>query len=127
MRLGGRRPGTCVAFVDTTTDEVLLEVAAADDGRPLIAFHLYDAAGTLVSDSNGRQSFPTGLVLQGCNDEVVLRLPLSPDGDIHYRIYSSTGRLLTCSDGARTQIFGGLRMDSPKPVPASLKAKAKTN
>ena len=35
MRLGGRRPGSLTVFVDTTTEEALLEVGATNDGTPL--------------------------------------------------------------------------------------------
>jgi hypothetical protein len=122
VRLGGRRPGASVAFVDTANEEVLLEIAAGENGLPLIAFHLYDASGALVADSHGRQTFPEGLQVRGGTEEVLLLLPTSPEESIHYRIYSSAGRLLACSDGARTQIFGGLRMDGPKPVSHSARA-----
>ena len=117
MRLGGRKPGSLTAFVDSSTGETLLEVAADSNGEPKIGFHLFDAAGNLVSDSDGLQTYPDGLRLEANNSELLLLIPTEPEGDIHYRLYNSEGRLLACSDGLRTQIFGGLRLDGAKPVP----------
>ena len=49
--------------------------------------------------------------------------PEKPDGSIQYRLYSPDGRLLACSDGARTQIYGGLRLDGAK-APSRTKSTA---
>lgn len=117
MRLGGRRIGTSISFVDSSTEEVLLELSASEDGTTLVAYHLYDAAGSLVSDSNGRQKFPSGLTLRDGTEEVLLQLPDDPSGAITYRLYNAKGGLLTYSDGMHTQIFGGLRLDGTKPGP----------
>jgi hypothetical protein len=35
-------------------------------------------------------------------------------GDIHYKLYSPDGRLLAASDGSRTQILNGLRLEGAK-------------
>jgi len=114
MKLGGHRPGSLTAFIDTATNEVLLEIAADENGAPLIGFHLYDRNGTLVSETEGRVRFPEGLHIVGESQETLLLLPSNPDENIHYRIYSSVGKLLTASDGQRTQIYGNLRLDAAK-------------
>ena len=115
MRLGGHRPGSLTIFVDSATEEALLEVATGDDGTPLVAFHLYDAGGNLVSESEGRRSYPEGLCIRGAAEELLLLLPQNAEDNIQYRLYSSRGILVAASDGARTQIFGGLRLDGAKP------------
>lgn len=116
MRLGGRRPGSLTVFVDSASEEALLEVGAADDGTPLIGFHLYDSEGHLVSESS-RQAYPEGLCVRcGDEDELLLLVPDKAEDNIQYRLYSPRGKLLATSDGIRTQIFGNLRMDGPKPA-----------
>ena len=115
MRLGGHRPGSLTVFVDASTEEALLEVSADEDGTPLVGFHLYDNRGNLASESNGRCRFPDGLEVTTESAEVLLLLPQKPDENIQYRLYNSQGRLLAASDGARTQIFGNLRLDGTKP------------
>ena len=117
MRLGGHRPGTITSFVDGASGDVLLQVASAANGEPRIAFRMFDGHGNLVSDSDGFQSYPGGLLVRDAMGELLLLLPAEPEGNIQYRLYSSSGRLLAASDGARTQIFGGLRLDGSKPAP----------
>jgi hypothetical protein len=114
MRLGGHRPGSLTAFLDGTSGETLLQVAADSSGEPRIAYRLYDADGNLVCDSEGFQTFPDGLCLEDSRGELLLLLPDSPLGNIHYRLYSPDGRLLGCSDGSRTQILSGLRIEGAK-------------
>jgi hypothetical protein len=113
MKLGGHKPGSLTLFIDAATEEALLEVAADDEGRPLVGYRLYDSIGNLVSVSKGRQSFPKGLRIVGVEDELLLLLPDSSEGNIEYRLYSSRGNLLAASDGNRTQIFGNLRLEGP--------------
>jgi hypothetical protein len=120
MRLGGHRPGSLTVFVDTASNEALLEIGADEDGAPVVAFRLYDAAGRLVSESRERRGFPEGLQVMGASGagesmELLLLLPRTAAENIQYRLYNSAGRLLAASDGSRTQIYGNLRMDSPKP------------
>jgi hypothetical protein len=114
MKLGGHRPGSLTAFVDGASGETLLQIAADSNGDPRIAFRLFDCDGNLVEDSQGFKSFPEGFCLRSANDEVLLLIPPEPTGDIQYRIYSPEGRLLTCSDGSRTQILNGLRIEGAK-------------
>jgi len=117
VRLGGRRAGSSTQFVAATGDELLLEIAVDDAGKPVVAFHLYDSDGNLVKESKELKSFPKGLSVHSKSDEVLLLLPNDPTGNVEYCLYDSTGHLLTCSDGKRTQIFGGLRVQGSGPKP----------
>ena len=119
MRLGNRRPNTGIRFVDQSNGEVLLRVAVDSKCFPQFEFHLYDASGALVADSNGLESFPDGLTVRSDVDEVLLSIPPEMVGALQYRLYSSQGRLLTCSDGVRTQIYAFLGMESEVPRHAS--------
>jgi hypothetical protein len=114
MKLGGHRPGSLTAFVDGASGEVLLQIAADPNGEPRVAYRIFDCDGNLVDDSDGFQTFPEGLRLVSAAQELLLQIPPEPSGDIQYRIYSPTGRLLTCSDGSRTQILNGLRIEGAK-------------
>ncbi len=116
MRLANRRPNTAVVFMDQSSGEVLLRVAAAGDGSPLLGFHLYDMSGVLVAESDGLRSFPTGGLTVRCGvGETLLETPTCMGGIIQYRLYNRDGVLLTCSDGMRTQVFRLLRMESEIP------------
>jgi hypothetical protein len=114
MKLGGHRPGSLTAFVDGTTGEMLLQIAADPNGDPRVAFHLFDSNGNLAKDSDGFNAYPKGLDVRGANDEQLLELPNDPTGNVKYRLNNSECRLLTTSDGARTQIHGGLRIEGAK-------------
>jgi hypothetical protein len=114
MKLGGHRPGSLTAFVDGASGEVLLQIAADANGEPRVAYRIFDCDGNLVDDSDGFQTFPEGLRLVSAAQELLLQIPPEPSGDIQYRIYSPAGRLLTCSDGSRTQILNGLRIEGAK-------------
>jgi hypothetical protein len=109
-----RRPGTSIIFIDTDSEERLLEVQCDADGHDLVAFHLYDREGTLVSDSLGPQSFPNGIEVRSADDELLLSVPCDADGYVQYRLYTHAGILMTCSDGIRTQVYRYLRMESGK-------------
>ena len=114
MKLGGHRPGSLTAFVDGATGETLLQIAADPNGDPRVAFRIFDCDGNLVEDSDGFQTYPEGLSLHGANQELLLLIPPEPSGDVQYRIYNPEGRLLTYSDGSRTRILGGLRLEGAK-------------
>jgi hypothetical protein len=114
MKLGGHRPGSLTSFVDGASGETLLQIAADSNGDPKVAFKLFDCDGNLVQETEGFQTFPEGLSLQSTAEELLLKLPADPLGDICYKIYAPDGRLLAASDGSRTQIFGGLRLDGAK-------------
>jgi hypothetical protein len=113
MKLGGHRPGSLTAFVDSNTGEPILQIAADTGGDARVAFRLFDCDGNLVCDSGGFQTYPDGLCVES-GEEVLLLIPNDPSGDIHYRLYNQEGRLLTASDGSRTQILGGLRIEGAK-------------
>lgn len=111
MRMGRNRPGASTDFIDSASQEILLRVASSDRGEPLVAFRLYDADGALVAETEDFTHFPVGVrVVAACGD-VLLDVPAPPEGHITYRLYNREGRLLTCSDGQRTQVFAFLRME----------------
>ena len=106
-----RRPGTFTSFIDSSTQETLLKIESDPQGTSLVSYHLYDSTGGLVIDSDGPQVFLGGGEFRGRDQELLLLLPSEPDGHVQYRLYSCRGVLITCSDGARTQIFGGVRIE----------------
>jgi hypothetical protein len=110
MRLG-KRPGTFVAFVDLFTEETLLRVECDSDDVDFVSYHLFDCHGELVSDSGGARCFPSGVEVIDEAGELLLLVPATRGESIQYRLYSQDGSLLTCSDGRRTQIYGGVRID----------------
>jgi hypothetical protein len=110
----GRRPGASVEFIDSYTEETILKLESSADGVSMVSYRLYDCNGGLVSDSGGPQTFPNGLEICTSEGEVLLYLPSEQGESISYRLYSPKGVLMTCSDGARTQIFGSLRIAGNK-------------
>ena len=114
MKLGGHRPGSLTSFVDGASGETLLQIAADSNGEPRVAFKLFDCDGNLVQETEGFQTFPEGLSLESPAAELLLKLPTDPLGDIHYKLYAPDGRLLAASDGSRTQILSGLRLEGAK-------------
>jgi hypothetical protein len=113
-----RRAGTSITFIDTETEERLLEVQCDAEGRDLVAFHLYDRDGNLISDSGGPQSFPDGLEVRAADEELLLLVPGDATDYVQYRLYTHTGVLMTCSDGMHTQVYRYLRMEAGKLSPA---------
>lgn len=110
MKLGGRRVGNLTIFMDSTCEEVLLKIETDSSGAAAVSFRLYDSQGNLVVDSPDAKSFPEGISIRAADDELLLEIPPLETATISYCLYSKTGKLLTSSDGVRTQIFGGLRM-----------------
>lgn len=110
MKLGARKGGTSTSFVDTDSDEVLLQFSWDAAGLTYLAYHLYDESGGLVADSGGVLPVRRVCIL-GAKDELLLDVPEDSEQHIRYRLYNREGRLLTVSDGVRTQIFGFLRME----------------
>ncbi|MPZ48059.1 MAG: hypothetical protein GEU75_01895 [Dehalococcoidia bacterium] len=89
----------------------MLQFSWKDDGSIEMSFHIYDALGQLVADSGG--DAPVAAVLISAEDgEVLLDIPAEPTSHIQYRLYSQAGRLLTTSDGVRTQIYSFLKMET---------------
>ena len=111
MRLENRRPSTSTTFADAASGEEILQVASDENGLLLMAFHLYDAAGSLVADSEGLTHYPEGITVKCSRGEVLLDVPPNSSADVSYRLYNSTGFLLTQSDGVRTVIYSLLRME----------------
>ncbi len=109
---GTRRTGSGTAFVDSTSDEVLLHFSTEDDGSIRISYHLYDAKGELVAEKEGLKAHSTELIVQCSKGEQLLSVPKDPNEHIRYRLYNKSGLLITSSDGQRTRIFGMLRMDT---------------
>jgi hypothetical protein len=106
-----RRPGAFVAFVDSFTDETFLKVECDAQDTDLISYHLFDSNGRLVADSEGAQIFPGGVEVADESGELLLSVPAGRDESIQYRLYNLKGALVTCSDGQRTQIYGGVRIE----------------
>jgi len=111
MRLDRKRPGTSTTFKDATSGETILQVASDEAGLLFMAYHLYDANGSFVAQSEGLEHFPRGLEVHGDDGEVLLDIPPDSVGCVQYRLYNGDGRLLTCSDGAKTRIYPLLRME----------------
>ena len=114
MKLGARRPGTSTSFVDSHHDETLLQFSWLGTGITSLAYHLYDSNGHLVADSGGVAPFEP-VSIRDVSGELLLDVPESCEEHIRYRLYNRSGKLLTVSDGATTQIFGFLRME-PKRI-----------
>ena len=113
MRLR-RRPGAFVAFVDSFTEETILRIECDADDVDQISFRLYDKTGGMVADSEGPQRFPEGVEITAADGEVLLYVPPVRDESIKYTLYNLEGKLLTSSDGQRTQIYGGVRVEGNK-------------
>ena len=117
MKLVPRKTGTFTHFIDFDSDEILLRIETNKVGLPIIGFKLYDSCGKLVSVQDEAKSFPQGLRIRSFEDESLLVLPAEDNGNVEYRLYNGQGKLLTSSDGKRTQIFSGLRVEgSPQHV-----------
>lgn len=113
MKFGNRRPGTSTTFVDAFSEEHLLQFASDEHGQHLMAFHLYDSAGSLVGETAGLEHYPDGVTIcsNGGKGEVLLCVPPDTNDAICYRLYNCNGNLLTSSDGVRTKIYQLLRME----------------
>jgi hypothetical protein len=113
VKFGTRRPGTSTTFVDAFSQEPLLQLASDEHGQHLMAYHLYDSAGSLVDESDGLAHYPDGVTIRsnGGAGEVLLSVPADTNDAICYRLYNCNGNLLTSSDGIRTRIYQLLRME----------------
>jgi len=120
-----RRPGAFVAFVDSFTEETFLKFECESEDLDLISYHLFDSEGHLVAASEP-QSFPEGVEVTDDGGEVLLLVPAGRDESIQYRLYNPKGALVTCSDGQRTQIFGGVRIDGNRHLTGRPPATSKT-
>jgi len=106
-----RRPGAFVAFVDPFTEETFLKVECDADDIDLVTYRLYDSSGQLVVDSAGAHRCPDGVLVVDADGEQLLFVPSERDESIRYKLYNLKGALVTCSDGQRTQIYGGVRIE----------------
>ena len=111
-RLGHRRPGTSISFLDGPTGEVILKIASDAEGCLRIKFCLYDSKGRPAGESDESASFPRGVRIHSEDGELLLDLPAEAGENIRYRLYSRRGDLLTSSDGVSTRIGPCLRMES---------------
>jgi hypothetical protein len=105
-----RRPGTSTSFIDTFTEDTILRVESDEGGMTRVSFHLYDSHGVLAADSDGPRAYPDGKEIRAADKELLLLVPADSRANVCYRLYSDKGVLLTCSDGLKTQIYGGFRM-----------------
>jgi hypothetical protein len=109
MRLG-HRAGSSLSFIDSFSEETILKVEAESENKDLFSYHLYDGAGALVAEVEAISAMPDGIEVRTPEGELLLRVSPALGAAITYRLYSRKGALITCSDGARTQIFGGLQI-----------------
>jgi hypothetical protein len=114
LKLGVKRPGTSTIFLDSSSNEALLELTWGADGAPLLAFRLYDCEGRLVAESSEAAPITRAVFVAAKDGEVLLDVPADPEMHIRYRLRNRLGQLVTCSDGERTQIYGYLKMDAKK-------------
>jgi hypothetical protein len=112
--MGRNRPGASTDFIDSSTRETLLRIACSSSGESLIAFTLYDSSGSLVAQTDGFVSCGEGMSVVANDGEVLLEVPKAAQGHLRYRLYNREGRLLTCSDGMRTQLFAFLHMEKAR-------------
>ena len=110
MKFGDRQPGTSTTFIDSASGEHVLQIASDEDGTLLVAYHLYDDCGALVAEC-ALEEPPLGLTVHSDSGDLLLNIPPDIGGIIQYRLYGSTGSLLTFSDGVRTMIYPHLRME----------------
>jgi hypothetical protein len=123
VKLNTRRPGTSTTFIDATSGEDIFQLASDENGLLFMAYHLYDASGSVVAESVGLEHCPDGLTVRCDQGELLLDVPVHSGGNVQYRLYNSGGSLLTSSDGVRTMIYPLLRMEGigrlwapPEPV-----------
>jgi hypothetical protein len=111
MKLENRKWGSFICFVDSASDEALLRITVGDQGAIFVAFHLYDRFGNLVAECPGEQPAAQDIHVECGGGELLLDVPADRGSHIQYRLYNGSGDLITASDGARTQVFGLLRME----------------
>lgn len=109
MRLG-HRAGSSISFIDSFAEETVLKVEATVENKDLFTYHLYDSTGTLVAEVEELSAMPDGIEVRTSDGELLLQVAPELGTAINYRLYSRKGALITCSDGERTQIFGGLQI-----------------
>lgn len=109
MRLG-HRAGSSISFIDSFSEETILKVEAESENKDLFSYHLYDSSGALVAEVEAVSAMPDGIEVRTIEGELLLRVAPELGAPIDYRLYSRKGALITCSDGSRTQIFGGLQI-----------------
>lgn len=97
--------------MDAASGEGIFQVASDADGLLFMAFHLYDATGRFVAESDGLDHYPDGVTIRCGGGELLLDIPADSGDNIQYRLYNRSGYLLTRSDGARTIIYPLLRME----------------
>ena len=114
MRLG-HRAGSSISFIDSFSEETVLKVEAQSENKDLFSYHLYDSTGTLVAKVEAISAMPDGIEVRTTDGEVLLHVSPELGAAVNYRLYSRKGALITCSDGARTQIFGGLQIVGNRP------------
>jgi hypothetical protein len=66
VKLTGQRPGSRTLFVDSFTQEVLLEVITDEKGTTLVGFALYDSKGCEVARSQCPHAQSPGLLRSRC-------------------------------------------------------------
>jgi hypothetical protein len=109
MRLG-HRAGNSISFIDSFSEETILKVESLVENKDLFTYHLYDNTGSLVAEVESVSAMPDGIEVRTTEGELLLQVTPELGTAINYRLYSRKGALITCSDGERTQIFGGLQI-----------------
>jgi hypothetical protein len=111
VKLENRKLGSFIGFVDSASDETLLRIAVGEEGTLFVAFRLYDRLGGLVAECAGEEPSLRDIHVECGGGETLLDVPADRTSHIQYRLYNGRGDLITASDGARTQVFGLLRME----------------
>jgi hypothetical protein len=106
-----------VAFVDAFSGETFLRLQCNEEEIDLIAFRLYDKNGDVTADSDGLHQYRDGLTICDSLGEILLLIPTTRQESVQYRIYNTLGSLITCSDGKRTQLYAGVRIEGNRPLP----------
>ena len=88
-----------------------MQIASDEEGALFVAYRLYDSRGGLVAESSGFEEVDGGLNVRSSSGELLLDVPANSTKHLRYRLYNSSGQLLTTSDGRRTKIYGILRME----------------
>jgi hypothetical protein len=102
--------------MDAFSGETFLRLQCDEEYIDLVAFNLHDKNGNLIANSDGLHLYRDGLTICDALGETLLLVPTTREDNVQYRIYNTFGSLVTCSDGKRTQLYAGLRIEGNRPL-----------